>query len=331
MPQQIFPETDFAGYTTTVDEQARLRTLAALHVLHTAPEERFDRITRLACRIFDVPFAFITLVAEHYQWTKSQAGDAVDIDVLPREQSFCAQAMSENDVLVIPDLAGDPRFMDSPLVSGPPYMAFYAGRPLRAANGHALGALCIVDRAPRFMSEHELTLLDDLGVLVERELEAANGQATVDTLTGAINRRGFESLAPCLLESCRLNRRTAALLYFELAPAHAFGTTDETPSDDTLQCFARIVIDTTRAADLFARVGETTFALLAGKSDAVGAERIIERLDEALAAAHRGQDDPERIAYRHGVSTVEPHESVSLDNLLDDARLDAVRARETVR
>lgn len=150
------------------DEAQRLKALHELKLLDTTPEERFDRITRIAARIFDVPIALITLVDADRQWFKSRFG-AIG-DQTPREQAFCAHAILGTQTLVIPDALEDIRFADNPLVSGATRVRFYAGRPIAASDGSRLGTLCVIDHRPRDFGPDELQLMNDLAALVECEL-----------------------------------------------------------------------------------------------------------------------------------------------------------------
>jgi phosphoribosyl 1,2-cyclic phosphodiesterase/DNA-binding response OmpR family regulator len=149
------------------DEPARLRALHAAGVLDSPQEERFDRITRLARRLFDVPAALVTLIDAERQWFKSRPG--LEVRETPRELSLCAYAIHEDRVMIVPDALLDPRFADNPMVSGEPRLRFYAGRPLRI-EGRRIGTLCVVDTRPRELRDDDVRALDDLATLVEREL-----------------------------------------------------------------------------------------------------------------------------------------------------------------
>lgn len=151
-----------------MDESNRLAALQSLHILDTPLEERFDRITRVATRLFNVPIALISLVDANRQWFKSRQGTS--LSELPRSISFCGHAILNKEALVIPDAREDLRFFDNPLVKVEPYLCFYAGQPLLDRNGNALGTLCIIDRFPRQMSETDLQSLRDLGAWAENEL-----------------------------------------------------------------------------------------------------------------------------------------------------------------
>ncbi|MBS0333570.1 MAG: GAF domain-containing protein, partial [Proteobacteria bacterium] len=152
------------------DEEARLASLRELRILDTPPEERFDRITRLAAALFDVPTALITLVDESRQWFKSTCG--LDAKETPRDESFCAHAVAKRDVLVVQDALRDDRFADNPLVIGRSRVRFYAGAPLIGADGACVGTLCILDRRPRDLDAKALQNLKDLAAIAMAELEA---------------------------------------------------------------------------------------------------------------------------------------------------------------
>ena len=145
--------------------------LAALHetgLLDSEPEERFDRLTRLARRIFDVPIALISLVDEQRQWFKSRQGLAsCETD---RRIAFCAHTLLQDDVLEIVDARRDPRFADNPLVTSAPHIRFYAGAQVRNREGYILGTLCLIDTRPRQLSHSERASLRDLADCVEEEL-----------------------------------------------------------------------------------------------------------------------------------------------------------------
>jgi signal transduction histidine kinase len=153
------------------DDDARVEALRALHLLEGIPDERFDRITRLATRLFDVPIAMVNLVDREEQRGLSCLG--LPSSDMPRAQSFCAHAIARPEPLVVPDVLNDARFAGNHLVTGSTAWRFYAGHPLAAPSGHRIGTLCIADTRPRAMSEEDLAALRDLALLVEREVAEA--------------------------------------------------------------------------------------------------------------------------------------------------------------
>lgn len=153
------------------DEVARQLALQRLAVLDTPPDERFDRLTRLARRAFDAPVALVSLVDGDRQWFKSCLG--LDVSETPRAISFCGHAILDSEPLVVPDALADPRFADNPLVMGEPGVRFYAGAPIHSPEGHAVGTLCVIDFSPRAIGPDDVCLLVDLAALVARELAGA--------------------------------------------------------------------------------------------------------------------------------------------------------------
>lgn len=132
----------------TTAETARLAALQSYRVLDTAPEAPFDDIVQLARTICRTPIALVSLVAADRQWFKARAG-MDDLNETPLDQSVCAHAIREPEILIVPDLTRDERTKTNPLVAGDPKIRFYAGAVLRTPAGEALGALCVIDTVPR--------------------------------------------------------------------------------------------------------------------------------------------------------------------------------------
>lgn len=152
------------------EEARRLAKLRTFEILHTPPEPAFDRITQLAAAIFRAPIALISLVDKDCQWFKARQG--LDVEETTRDVAFCGHAIRTDDVLVVPDATKDPRFQDNPLVTGPPFIRFYAGAPLIAANGLKLGTACIIDTAPRpSLSEEGKRQLEHLAAVTMHLME----------------------------------------------------------------------------------------------------------------------------------------------------------------
>jgi diguanylate cyclase (GGDEF)-like protein len=152
------------------DEDERLAVLQSLAILDTTAEPAFERITRLASKLLKAPIALLSLVDVDRQWFKSQVG--IEMSQTPRRDAFCAHAIVQDDVFVIPDAQLDPRFSANPLVLGHPNVRFYAGAPLVTASHHTIGTLCVMDdkARPDFSADEEATLRD-LAELAMAEIE----------------------------------------------------------------------------------------------------------------------------------------------------------------
>lgn len=151
------------------NEKKRLKVLWQYEVLDTVPEALFDDLTELAARICEAPIALISLVDEKRQWFKSKFGTTVA--ETSRDISFCAHAIQQSDLFIVPDATKDERFARNPLVTSDPKIRFYAGAPLITADGYALGTLCIIDKVPRELRPDQKQALRILARHVVSQLE----------------------------------------------------------------------------------------------------------------------------------------------------------------
>src|SRR5215472_14829716 len=148
------------------NEKARLQALRRYKILDTDPENAFDDLTILASHICQTPVALISLIDSDRQWFKSRVG--IRVSETPREVSFCAVAIQQTDLFIVPDATKDPRFSSNPLVVSDPKIRFYAGAPFTTSDGHPLGTLCVVDTVPR-----QLTLSQENALLaLSRQVQA---------------------------------------------------------------------------------------------------------------------------------------------------------------
>jgi PAS domain S-box-containing protein len=150
------------------DEFGRLAALRSLELLDTPAEERFDRITRIAQRLFDVPIVLVSLIDQDRQWSKSAQG--LVTSGITRDISFCSYAIHASDIFVVENTLIDPRFAGNPLVTAAPNIRFYAGAPLATAGGFRIGALCLIDSKPRSFSTTDRLALRDLADWVQEEM-----------------------------------------------------------------------------------------------------------------------------------------------------------------
>lgn len=168
------------------NEAERLDTLRKLDLLNTHNTESFDRITRLASRLFDTPVSLITLIDEDRQWFKSRIGTHLTHTSL--EDSFCKHAILSDEVMVVPDLSKDTRFDGNSLVHNDPNVRFYAGAPLITSDGYSLGTVCILDTKPRELSTADQETLKDLAAMVMTQIDLQHAVGHMDPLSGLPNR-----------------------------------------------------------------------------------------------------------------------------------------------
>lgn len=162
----------------------RAALVAALDVVDSGPEERFERITRIAREAFGVSGSFLNLAGAEVLTIKSQQSDAVFGPTIPLQDTFCGRTLDQVGPVVVPDARADDRYADMPMVVEDPNVRFYAGVPLRVGDDSVkVGTLCLVDPQPRTLEPDDLALLEELGVWAERELAAG---ADEDRLRGVL-------------------------------------------------------------------------------------------------------------------------------------------------
>ena len=151
------------------NEVQRLSRLRELAVLDSGPEPLFDTLTQLAASTCGVPIALVSLIDVDRQWFKSRVG-LPTVTETPRDISFCAHAILEEDVMEVADATRDPRFVNNPLVTGEPGIRFYAGAPITLPDGTRIGTLCVIDRQPRILSSKQRQALQHLAQAVSEAL-----------------------------------------------------------------------------------------------------------------------------------------------------------------
>lgn len=300
------------------NEASRLDTLRALNILDTSPEERFDRLTRLAKRMFGVPIALVSLVDENRQWFKSCVG--LPVTETSREVSFCGHAILSDEILLIPDATQDPRFHDNPLVTDNPHIRFYAGCPLAVPNGSRLGTLCLIDLEPRSLDADDLRLLRDLARMAEQELAAVQ-LATMDELTLLSNRRGFTALAKHALNLCLRTHTPASMLFLDMDRfkqindrfGHAEG-------DRALRTFAAVLKDVFRDSDVIGRLGGDEFVvLMTNTTQPQSCDLATVRLRQAVDKLNRESERGYELLFSAGAIDYDPDRHASIDDLMHEA------------
>jgi diguanylate cyclase (GGDEF)-like protein len=267
------------------NEDVRLAEVQALEFNFSEADERFERIARLAKRLFDVPSAVITIIGDDVRWTLAPHEHWTQAK--SRDESFCAHTILGEGILQVFDASKDSRFLDNPYVVGEPHIRFYAGYPIRGPQGSNLGGICVFDELPRVLTEEENSHLRDLALMVEQEI-ATRQLAATDELTLLANRREFDLSGALLLDLCHKGGLGAVLVFLDLDGfklindkfGHAEG-------DHALVEFAQLLQSSFRSSDIVARYGGDEFVVLL--ADTQDASLAIGRLTASLA--HRN-DDP---------------------------------------
>jgi len=191
-----------------IDEALRLDALHQLKLLDTLSSESFDRITRMASQIFDLPVAAISLTDSDRQWFKSRVG--IEHNSIPRDKAPCGEVADSREFLVIRDFAKDAYYADSLL--GQNGTRFYAGAPLVTREGFGLGSLCVLGTEPREITEAEVAALKDLAAMVMAQIELHHAFGRVDPVSGLPNRNQFLEDMADLANAPEAAERIAVLL-----------------------------------------------------------------------------------------------------------------------
>lgn len=263
------------------DEEGRLSALYRYNILDTGNEERFDRITKIAKIALGVPITLVSLIDAKRQWFKSNQGLAASETA--RNISFCTHTIQRPKPLIIEDATKDSRFSNNPLVTGEPNIRSYLGVPLLSPDGFNIGTLCAIDTAPRKFSSDNIELLTNLAELVIHELELRQ-EADTDSLTGALNRRGFANEVQRTISLFERENIESALLLFDLD--HFKRVNDRfghSVGDQVLRSISVKTQSRLSPTDVFARVGGEEFAILMTGTKRNEASRMADRLRENIS------------------------------------------------
>jgi len=284
--------------------------------LDAADEARFDRIARIAQRLFGTDIAVVSIFDGDQAWFASRHG--LDLTIAPRALSFCAQASTDDELFVVHDLSSDPRFAHDPLVSAEPKFRFFAACPLYVGNGRRVGSVCLLDHAPRYLGAEDERLFRDLAATAEEELEG-HQRAGLDELTGLANRNGLFAVGKHVLASAVRFDRPTALVYLDLDNlkvvndrlGHAAG-------DELIKRLARTLSHTLRTTDVIARVGGDEFCVLASDTPHESVPELLDRLRFAFNWEGRDREAPP-IEVSMGAALFDPANPVTLEELMATA------------
>jgi diguanylate cyclase (GGDEF)-like protein len=281
------------------NEKERLQALYMTDLLDKKDMERLDRLTRLASTVFGVPTALITLVDRDRQWMISTNG--FQLRETRRDVSFCAHAILQQGVFVVPDATADPRFFDNPLVTGEPKICFYAGCPVRLPGGTIAGTICIIDTLPRDFTPTNVNTLLDLAAVVEDELYIIS-MAMSDSLTGLPNRRGFYQTGEKQFAALKEQGKAFSLLYItmnNLASINEFWGHAE--GDRAIKLFAASLKKSLEPGNTLARLDGNQFAVLIEHKNKADADKFLCDFQARLDDYNLHSEKPFNINYAFGV------------------------------
>jgi diguanylate cyclase (GGDEF)-like protein len=264
----------------------------SLGIMNTPAEERFDRITRMAARVLNTPFALVSLVADDRQWFKSAHGIAASSS--PRDVSFCGHTIGSDGPMIVESMLDDPRFFDNPLVLDGPRIRAYAGQSISVGEArHRVGTLCVLDVEPRQFSAEDVSSLRDLAAIVEDEIargvlsdmqDELERRALVDPLTRLWNRGAIMDL----LEKELARARRGTPISVGMIDADNFKRVNDTyghpVGDEVLRELALRIRASIRECDEAGRYGGEEFLVLLSNCDERYAHVAGERIRAAIAA-----------------------------------------------
>jgi diguanylate cyclase (GGDEF)-like protein len=314
------------------EEPRRLEALRGLKLLDTPAEARFDRITRLAARLFDVPVAVMALVDADRVWVKSAHGAAV-VEA-PRGVSFAAHAILDDDILVVPDASRDPRFAGNPLVSAPPSVRFCAAAPLHAPDGSRIGALAVMDVRPRKLGAEDRQSLRDLAMLVEHELPVERmhpvqndlvtergpeeREGLLDRTTRAWNRAAIRDFLDRELARAKREQKPIGIAMVDVDGLTRLRKERGADAADTLLLeAARRIRAALRPYDAVGRHSDDGFLLILPGSDALNTMKAAERIRAlVLVKPLAGLDGPTAATLSMGVASSESPGRADVESLV---------------
>ncbi|MCB2108770.1 MAG: sensor domain-containing phosphodiesterase [Rhodobacteraceae bacterium] len=268
------------------NENERLAALRRFEIVDTPPEKTFDDIARFTAKLFKTPIPLLSLIEEDRQWYKARVG--YPDSETPREVSFCAHAINQDDIFEIPDATADPRFRTNSLVIDGPRVRYYAGMPLRTSDGHALGTLSVVDRiARRPLSEPERILLKDLAAIVMTRIELRKAIGHIAPVTGLFNRFSLTESIDTYIAAESERQRHIALVVIDVATMQEYEHLTRVLGHGYADAFEKVAAERLQASlpnsvKIF-HISESRFGCVLNEPSQNQLNQLIERLSSVIA------------------------------------------------
>ncbi len=289
------------------DEEYRLRDLERFELIGGDSDIHLDRLVELAQLIFSVPMAAISLVTRTRQWFLAEKG--LNVRETPRGVAFCAHAILENEVMVVPNALEDERFRTNPLVVSAPQIRFYAGAPLRSCKGHNLGTLCVINNQPMQPTPVQIRELELLSQLVMRELDLRR-ERFLCPVTGLPIRQKFLRIAEGEFHRAHAENRPLSLLLFDIDHFRVINNRwGHHSGDEVMADLCKMGQQFLREQDFAGRLGDGEFALLLVNTpaeDALVTAEALRRAVGTMPGGHRHSDLKLHIS--GGLTSLGPHD-----------------------
>ncbi|MDE1568002.1 putative bifunctional diguanylate cyclase/phosphodiesterase [Aquabacter sp. P-9] len=319
-------------------EKARLASLATYCLADEAPVADLSPLVEMALHVFDVPMAAVNMIGSDHVFFAASAGLG-EVDKR-RDVSFCAHAILQGNVMVVPDATRDERFHDNPLVVGSANIRFYAGAPLLSDDGHAIGVLCVLDTHPRpDFSSADRQRLAQLAQMVMDRLEVRRKTtpsaehrpvhvrpidperlfllSTIDPLTGLPNRQHFYRA----VEASLLTGHACAVLMIDIDGFNDINNLLGPEAADTvLKALGGLLSAEAVDGTTVARVGGDEFAVLVGGLCERDAEPFARQLLSKIANMSPLAGDDLQISASCGMALF-PRDAKEAVELIGDADL----------
>ncbi|MFQ3230534.1 diguanylate cyclase [Reinekea sp.] len=298
-------------------EQQRLKAVNSLKFGNAEVQERLDRITRIAKRMFAVAMADFSLITETDQQVVSVSGSIQT--KTPRDISFSEFALYKHEVFYVADTQKDDRFADFPQVISQPKIRFFATCPVHTKNGQRVGALTIADSSPRTFSAHDQSVLKDLAEMFENELSFAS-LATIDRSTKMVMNQGFFALAEQSLKVCERNKTPAVAIVFDIISKPMGSEADfNRVKEKNIKVFADQLRRLFRKSDVVGRLGgdEFTALLLNARTEQVSG--MVRTLQTSIDLYNQENDSQSPIQFTHAIAEFDPENPTRSDALVERA------------
>ena len=299
------------------DEAERLKALENFNLLSDESNERFDRITRIAQRMFAMAMVDFSFISATEQLVKS--GFGLDFERIDRDISLANHTLLKNALLLVPDTLKDARFSGYSLVVAGPKIRFYAALPIHSISGQVIGVFGLADRTPRTLSPHDQSVFRDFAEMIENELSFIE-QAQVDRLTQMAINVGFYTLAEQSLRICTRQKAPAIAVVFAVSGLSGATQRDVLKlDDDQIKLFADLLRQLFRKSDVVGRLGREGFTAVLFNARAEHVNGVVRKLQASIDSHNSKTNVQVGIGFRHALAEFDPEHPMTSYELVNAA------------